>query len=337
MRQAEVHITALEQDISVDRIIGHVNNEPGPIAVFTAGLHGNEPAGICALNTVFYKIERLNLPIRGELIGIAGNLAALSKGVRFIDMDLNRMWTPDKVGASMKEKGKGSISEMKEVYEINRLLDSIFERAKPERAFFYDLHTTSSITQPYSILENLPMNREIADHIPAYNVIGSEKALVGTFPSYINDRGHAGITFESGQHDSMSAIENHEAAIWVAMVASGLIHKDQVPRFRTYRETLFKSITEGRRNLRVVYRYGIGPDEHFVMEPGYVNFQKVEEGEHLARNNKGPIRSPMDGRIYMPLYQSQGNDGFFIVQETDAKGNLLDEGLHVSKAVKEAV
>jgi len=51
------------------------------------------------------------------------------------------------------------------------------------------------------------------------------------------------------------------------------------------------------------------------MEPGYTNFQRVARGEALARDNDGLVRAGEDARLLMPLYQEQGEDGFFLVRE----------------------
>ncbi|NJN26908.1 MAG: hypothetical protein HC819_13470 [Cyclobacteriaceae bacterium] len=51
------------------------------------------------------------------------------------------------------------------------------------------------------------------------------------------------------------------------------------------------------------------------MKAGYVNFQHVDKGEILAHDNHGPVASTRNAHIFMPLYQDQGCDGFFLVQE----------------------
>ncbi len=56
---------------------------------------------------------------------------------------------------------------------------------------------------------------------------------------------------------------------------------------------------------------------YIAMEPGFTNFQRIFKGQVLAKNNKGDVLSPVDGNIFMPLYQKQGNDGFFIVQPVE--------------------
>jgi hypothetical protein len=55
-------------------------------------------------------------------------------------------------------------------------------------------------------------------------------------------------------------------------------------------------------------------EDDFVMEPGFRNFHKIRKGELLAEDKDGEIRSQIKGRVLMPLYQRQGNDGFFVVR-----------------------
>ena len=65
----------------------------------------------------------------------------------------------------------------------------------------------------------------------------------------------------------------------------------------------------------MVKRHAIQPVEGFEMLPGFKNFQKVKKGELIAKDKNGDIFSPANGRILMPLYQKQGEDGFFIIKE----------------------
>ncbi len=51
------------------------------------------------------------------------------------------------------------------------------------------------------------------------------------------------------------------------------------------------------------------------MQPGYTNFQVIQRGQLLAHNHQGAVQARTAGRILMPLYQKQGSNGFFIVQE----------------------
>jgi succinylglutamate desuccinylase len=51
----------------------------------------------------------------------------------------------------------------------------------------------------------------------------------------------------------------------------------------------------------------------------YNNFDPIAKGEVLAYDKNGPIKSPYGGLILMPLYQKQGDDGFFVIQEITAR------------------
>ena len=50
------------------------------------------------------------------------------------------------------------------------------------------------------------------------------------------------------------------------------------------------------------------------MHPGFVNFQRIKKGQKLAVCNEEEVISQHNGRVFMPLYQNQGGDGFFMVR-----------------------
>lgn len=49
------------------------------------------------------------------------------------------------------------------------------------------------------------------------------------------------------------------------------------------------------------------------MLSNFQNFDKINKGQVLALSNNRPIKAPMNGLIFMPLYQEQGKDGYFII------------------------
>ncbi|NIP82429.1 MAG: aspartoacylase, partial [Gemmatimonadetes bacterium] len=54
----------------------------------------------------------------------------------------------------------------------------------------------------------------------------------------------------------------------------------------------------------------------FIMDPGYTSFQQVEAGQRLGHWGDGrPVVAPEGGRLLMPLYQEQGDDGFFLTRD----------------------
>ena len=79
-----------------ERYIGKVVGKlKGPTLIFFGGIHGNEPSGVTALEHIFEKLNTETRQIRGTIFGIRGNVPALVQGKRFLDHDLNRLWTAE--------------------------------------------------------------------------------------------------------------------------------------------------------------------------------------------------------------------------------------------------
>ena len=51
------------------------------------------------------------------------------------------------------------------------------------------------------------------------------------------------------------------------------------------------------------------------MELGFENFRRVKKGELLAEQKSGAVLANESGLILMPLYQTLGEDGFFLGRE----------------------
>src|SRR5580698_114157 len=80
----------------IGRMVGRA---AGPTLVVVAGMHGNEPAGILAARRVLARLAADEVPLRGELIVLAGNVGALRAGKRYLAKDLNRQWSEARVAS----------------------------------------------------------------------------------------------------------------------------------------------------------------------------------------------------------------------------------------------
>jgi succinylglutamate desuccinylase len=72
------------------------------------------------------------------------------------------------------------------------------------------------------------------------------------------------------------------------------------------------------RLTEVVSRHAITPEDAFRMEPGFRNLDYARPDQLLARDRAGEIRAPQEGVVVLPLYQKDGNDGFFWGRVVDA-------------------
>ena len=123
------------------------------------------------------------------------------------------------------------------------------------------------------------------------------------------------MAYESGQHDEPGAVERAEAGVWIALTAAGLLPEDRVPEAARGRKLLQRQRGTIPRVLEMRYRHHIRPEDEFSMDPGFRSFQPVSRGQAIARDVRGEVRVGEGGHILMPLYQKQGEDGFFVVRE----------------------
>lgn len=307
----EEHTDLLPKVDLNQRIIGKFEGDnQGPNLVFFAGIHGNEISGIYALKKVLIELNETRPDFAGTFIAIAGNLKAIRQKKRYLGKDLNRIWFPNTI---IPKEARNSIPEYREKIDILDHLIEIVDNG--QQTFIFDLHTTSSHSMPFLSISDTLKNRKIIRRIPVNLVLGLEELLDGPMFSFFSEIGMPAILFEAGQHEAISSYENHLAFIWMALCELKSLRKKNVINYSDYVQTLRKSTPGGNKTFEIKFRYLIKPDEEFRMKEGYVNFQKVEKGETLAYNKDGKIKSKRNGYVFMPLYQPQGCDGFFLVKE----------------------
>lgn len=309
---------ATGETLDVDRIIGSVKGElPGPTIIFTGGIHGNEPSGVFALNDVLKILEAKKSKLQGSIYAISGNLWALERQERFHKQDLNRLWTKSRMQTILagRESELNQDEDTKQQLEIHSEILNILE--KEEGPFFFiDLHTTSGETMPFLTVNDTLLNRKFSLQFPVPIILGIEEFLDGPLLSYINYLGYVAVGFESGQHDALSSIENHLAFAMVSIVNAGCLSEDDLPEYESYYNKL-SDITKDAQNIyEIIYRHEIAKTDLFTMNPGFQNFQTLKKGTFVANSNSEKVMSPRGGRMFMPLYQAQGNDGYFVVRKT---------------------
>lgn len=294
----------------MERIIGkYTSGKKGPLLFITGGVHGNEPSGIVALKKVFSELEKSKPEIKGTIVGVAGNKEALENNQRFIEEDLNRTWKEDSIVNKKKQT-----HEQREMHEIIRVLES-FPESDFTKRFFLDCHTTSSDSLPYISVQVVNDNDEWAHKFPTYIVRGFSDIVYGAIDHYLSRTGLTGFTFEAGQHTNKTSVENHEGMIWLALKEACGLDLNKISCYPDCVEKFAQKNAPDQKTFEIIHRYGLEENDEFKMEPGYKNFQKIQKGETLAVKNGKEVKSEWDAYIFMPLYQSQGNDGFFVVQE----------------------
>lgn len=279
-----------------------------------AGIHGNEPSGLHAFERVLAWLQATRPDFRGRLIGLAGNLGALRLHRRFVDEDLNRIWTPERIAALRQPGWVPAGAEQQQQAEILQALEEVFAQAGGAVTFM-DLHTSSARGEPFVCIGDTLRNRAFADAFPVPVILGLEEQIDGALLEYVNNLGHVTVGVEAGQHDHPESADRHEAFIFLALARLGCVRLEELPQLAEMRRRLLESGAGLPHVLEVRYRHAIDSTDGFVMRPGYANFQEVARGEKLAHDARGEVVARESGRVLLPLYQGLGSDGFFLVRE----------------------
>lgn len=310
-------IKPLTQDLTEnERTVGFLSgDQPGPLLIVLSGLHGNEKAGVTALKKIFSELNQRGGVKRGAVVGLQGNIAALEKGIRYLEEDMNRIWLPSIIDQVRSEPLSGiSTPERREMKHLLRIIDQVMlmESAPVIAA---DLHSFSADGPPFLLTAEKEEQLDLLSPLEVPMVFGIEKTLQGTALNYFEELGCITFGMEGGQHANPLTAYNLTAAMLTLMHNMDLISSEWFDNYDAYVKHLSRQNKTMPDRVEVVYQHIIEPGDEFRMKPGYGNFQPVKKGEWLASDRNGRIFAEYDGYMLMPLYQSQGNDGFFIVQE----------------------
>ena len=308
--------------MSKERIIDRFRGAgAGPLFICLGGIHGNEPAGVRAIERFFrfFRENGVGASFRGSVLGLRGNLVALEQGVRFLDRDLNRIMIPDIVAEVRSAPRETLTGEYRELRELLDCIDEEVRDTRPEALILLDLHTTSANGGVFSIPADNQVSIDLAMHFYVPIIQGMAGGLEGTSLSYFSPSYQGMLTrvvaFEAGQNEAPGSELRSVAAIWNGLRGVGCLPSNLENPF----ETELLQAAEGLpRIAELVAVHMLQPGDEFVMRPGYRNFQSIHKGEHLADDRNGPVYAPADGQILMPLYQKQGSNGFFLIRPKQA-------------------
>jgi len=316
------------------------SGRPGPTVLALGGMHGNEPAGVEAARRVLARLEQGDVEYRGRFYALAGNLTALAGGRRYVTRDLNRAWTEGEVRL-VRERGPHEEDiEACEQAELLALLDQLEAQRESDgrrpRLVLVDMHSSSAPGAPFTFVADTMASRKVARYIPVPVILGIEEWIDGTLLEHVQERGHVAVAIEGGQHEDPRTIERHESALWLSLLGAGAIEHDGLPELPALSAQLKDSARGNPGVVEVVHRRALTPDDGFQMSPGFGNFDRVDRGDLLARDKGGEVRSPAQGVLLLPLYQGQGDDGFFLgheVRRSWLRLSALLRRLHVDRLV----
>ncbi len=115
------------------------------------------------------------------------------------------------------------------------------------------------------------------------------------------------------------------------MAFSGFLNRAEVKNFKKYYVQLQKSAQNNSNFYEITYRHHLNDIRDFKMMEGFKSFEAVDEGTPLAIEKDEFIKAEKDTIIFMPLYQEQGEEGFFLIRKTPVWALTLSAFLRRSK------
>lgn len=178
---------------------------PGKTLAVFSGVHGNEKAGVFALQKIVKEIKI----IRGEVYFVFANLKAIEKDVRYIDKNLNRCFFKDNEGQTYEDK------RAKELMDILDKCDALL-----------DLHASNiKNTKPFIICEKNCLN--IVKNFD-FGIVSSgwNKIEPGATDGYMYERNKIGVCLECGfVGDSKEKANLAEKSVYQFLQYFGAIDK----------------------------------------------------------------------------------------------------------------
>jgi len=256
--------------MEMDRIVTlYEGSEPGPLFICFGGMHGNEPAGIKAMDIVgkMLEVEPIRNPhfkYHGQFVGLIGNQAAYRAGQRFLDKDLNRNFS--KVTLEKAKSQRQLDHEDREFLSIDRLVRALIEKYEATKLIVLDLHTTSSHGGIFTICRDEAEDIKIASALHAPIVLGMLKGLKGTTLHYFITENMGietiPITFESGQHEEGLSVNRAVAGIINCMKAIGAVEENVVENH--HEKILIEYSKDLPKVTELISRHPISDTDNFV-------------------------------------------------------------------------
>ena len=296
----------------------------GPLLIVFGGMHGNEPAGVEAIKMmakmlIVEPITNLDFEYKGTFLGLIGNLQAFQENKRFINQDLNRSWTKENLEIVESTSECDLKDELLEMKQILKAVRKTIDEVKPEKVIVLDLHTTSSFGGIFTITTDDPESLKIGVELHAPVIKGMLNGIKGTSLHYFNknnfDIDMIPVTFESGQHNEKLSVNRAIAAITNCMRTIGSVSPKHVEN--QHDVLLIEHSKDLPKVSELISAHNINDGDNFKMLPNYKNFQKIQSGEVIAKDIEGPIEASEDALLLMPLYQKQGEDGFFLIKKLE--------------------
>jgi succinylglutamate desuccinylase len=255
---------------------------PGPSSIILVGVHGDETCGVLTLEKIIpdLKIEC------GRVFLAFANPRAITAGVRFTEMNLNRAFKPDKL---ISEKERGSYE-----YKRAQFLKIYLEQAD----VLLDVHASyNPKSQKFIIAENNAL--ALMKYLPFDIIVsGFDQVEPGGTDYYMNSIGRIGICVECGYLGDQSSVKVAEESIFSFLAARGHIKKPL--------------IVSKQKRIRI-YKLFLSKTDSFKLAKDFADFEEVSAQQLIGRDGPEEVRAPKEGIIlFASNVYKPGSEAFLL-------------------------
>lgn len=262
-------------------IYTYETHTPGPRFLFLGSVHGDEPCGSLAIDTICEKINTEKIKIlKGSITFIPRvNTQAYISKVRFIDVNLNRVVKKTKNPTTYEDTLAQEL--LSEIEKVDYVVDLHSMTAKTVPIVFVDYITQRNI--------ELAKATGLSDFVYGWSELYVETEQNADTISYTNSIGLAGITIECGQHSDPESFNVAYNSIINILSTYGLIKNS--PLHTSHIEI----------SAYVMQKIYFKDHNKDTLMKNYKNFDVIKYGDVIAtRENGEKIISEIEGHIMLP-------------------------------------
>lgn len=261
-------------------IINITSNNPGPTVAIFAGVHGNETAGVFALQKMLPGLK-IN---KGSLYIAFANPPAIEKNVRMINKNLNRCFYLGNNGSEPEDL------RARELMEILDKCDALLDLH-----MFYDNDGV-----PFVICEDNAIELAKRFDVDIISTNWTEVEPGGT-DGYMYLNGKIGVCVECGPIAKAAEYSSFAEQTILQFLRYFNMTNSKVP----YSNNVKRIITAQRAILKTSH--------DFKLIDGYRNFQKLEVGQLIAKDDLHHYVAQQGECIIFPHYAARIGEEAYIL------------------------
>lgn len=289
----------------------------GPTVLITALIHGNEICGAWALKELLAGGIR---PRNGRLILAFCNLAAFDTlnvashdAARFVDEDLNRVWTPEKLAHPTTQERRRAQALQKWVRSADWLLD---------------LHSMHEPSPPLMMTGTLARNVALARcvGVPQHIIVDAghkDGTRMRDFAQFGDPQSSAlALLIECGYHGAESSIETARAVAARFLVESGIVDAQNLPSHWRLPPKVSQTVLEVTAPV-------VATSEALTFSELYQGMERIAlAGTEIGRDNNKPIVTPYDNCVLVMPSLRQLKVGVTVVRFARERESVMPTPPH---------